>query len=949
MEENYSELFAKNRVEDGPISRLDLSPRANNVLRLNGLLSLSQLAALDAEQLSALPYSTPQIAREIVLCFADYMRDPENLLPEPVIEPEPEAEETPVYALGEKPVPIEALGLSARSYNCLKRVGLHTVQALIGKDEEELLQIRNLGSRSAVEIAAAVKHYLASPHEEETAEEKQEIVKSATQVEAEAPLELLPDERPIEELQLSVRSFNALKRAKIDTVQQLLNLSTEELTGIRNLGAKSLTELEEVRSSYVPPASLAPKTEYSPDELKPMLLDAFQQPYQGLSWQEFRDAMPETASDDAIKQAVGALLAEHKLEYVDFRCYKVYPSFYEEFDRYLETIEKRNREIMTRRYAGETLDAIAQDYNVNKERIRQIQGKQNKKLLDAYKARTGLPVFDEDFYEPLYTRCELPDAFWSKELGLPERSVKYLKYTFARGKEEPEEILHDEAIPVSLRYRVQNFLDRDKIRIDGKLFPRSRSVLEDYAMQKYAQEEITYERFAELYNGMLEDSGLPQDDKLFFTEKGRGGRVNRLSDSRLCLWKQGARLRWYDIDARDYTELLDALNLDSYQDTEVSTRKFLLEYPELMEEYDIRDPYELHNLLKKIKDRYGLKAIKFARQPILQFGEFDRAEMIKETMLALSPITQQDLLEYLHLEYGYDQKTALGYLTPLSAWYHNGLYSVDFKPIQEERIEALRAALTEDFYYLDELRRLYRKLFPETDLEELNPYSLKSLGFVVNSNYAVQHYSSAEAYFIELLTKEDVYDITPLLRRYGSIGMFTQTYANLLKARRIFRYEKNQIISARRLARLNVTEELLEDYCTAVRDFAEEDSYFTIYSLRQDGFTHELEMLGLGDYFYASLLANDERFSSSQMFGELVLFNGKSKQISRADFLQTQLRDYDSVEIEDFMQELKDRFGLVLLDRYMVTGAVKDTELYYDAIMDKVYREKSLYYADIED
>lgn len=937
MEEFNHPLLIKFRVEDGPITRLGLSPRAFNMLSLNGIRMISALADKDTKALIDLKYSSQQIAQEIERSFSNYLHNPQYRLPDPNTA---EGKTTPDGTLKEKPVPIEKLALSVRSYNALKQAGLDTVQDLIGKSLEELLTLRSLGVKSAEEIVEQVKLYLSLNHMEETAEEESEAVETAPQT--------MPDERPIENLNLSVRSFNALMRAKIDTVQKLLDLKPQELKEIRNLGAKSLAELEAVRARYTPPVPAAPKTEYTAEELKPLIMSAYEQPFQGLSWQEFRDAMPEAAGDEEIRHAVGGLLAEGKLEYVDFRCYRVYPSFYEELDRYLETVDERKREIMARRYAGETLEAIAQDFGLQRERVRQIQAKENKKLRDTYKARTGFPVFAEDFYEALYTRCELPDAFWSEELALPERSINYLKYTYTRGKTKPEEILRDEAIPVSLRYRVRSFLDRDKIRIDGRLFPKIRADVEDYAMQKYAQDEISFERFTELYNGMLEDNDIPFDEKIYYTGSVARTRVNRLSESRHCLWKQGARLRWYDIDARDYTELLEKLNLNSYRDTDVSTRKFMLEYPDLMEDYDIRDPYELHNLLKKIKDRCGLGAINFSRQPILQFGEFDRLEMIRETIFALSPITQQDLLEYLYLEYGYDKQTMIGSLTPMSAWYHNGVYSVDFKQIPEERVEPLRAALTEDFYYLDELRRLYKKLFPEADPEELNPYSLKSLGFVVNSNYAIQHYSSAGAYFTYLLTKDEVFDVSPLLRRYGSIVMFTQTFSDLQKAHRLFRFEKNQVISSRRLERLNVTEAMIEDYCASVRAFAEPDSYFTICSLRQDGFSHELDMLGLGDYFYASLLSNDERFSYCRIFNELVLYNGGRAPVSKDDFLLTQLREYDSVEPEDFMQDIRDRFGLTIPDRWEITGAVRDSELYYDSVMDKIYREKSLFYADIE-
>ena len=50
-------------------------------------------------------------------------------------------------------------------------------------------------------------------------------------------------EMTIEELDLSVRSFNCLKRAGINTVEDLINKSEEDMMKVRNLGRKSLEEV----------------------------------------------------------------------------------------------------------------------------------------------------------------------------------------------------------------------------------------------------------------------------------------------------------------------------------------------------------------------------------------------------------------------------------------------------------------------------------------------------------------------------------------------------------------------------------------------------------------------------------------------------------------------------------------------------------------------------------
>ncbi len=48
----------------------------------------------------------------------------------------------------------------------------------------------------------------------------------------------------IEDLDLSVRSFNCLKRAGINTVRDLVAMTEEELIKVRNLGRKSLEEVK---------------------------------------------------------------------------------------------------------------------------------------------------------------------------------------------------------------------------------------------------------------------------------------------------------------------------------------------------------------------------------------------------------------------------------------------------------------------------------------------------------------------------------------------------------------------------------------------------------------------------------------------------------------------------------------------------------------------------------
>ena len=49
------------------------------------------------------------------------------------------------------------MDLSVRSFNCLKRAGINTVEDLISKSEEEMMKVRNLGRKSLEEVLAKLK------------------------------------------------------------------------------------------------------------------------------------------------------------------------------------------------------------------------------------------------------------------------------------------------------------------------------------------------------------------------------------------------------------------------------------------------------------------------------------------------------------------------------------------------------------------------------------------------------------------------------------------------------------------------------------------------------------------------------------------------------------------------------------------------------------------------
>ena len=69
---------------------------------------------------------------------------------------------------------IEELDLSVRSFNCLKRAGINTVEDLISKSEEDMMKVRNLGRKSLDEVVAKLQSLgFSLSHDEESRREFQ--------------------------------------------------------------------------------------------------------------------------------------------------------------------------------------------------------------------------------------------------------------------------------------------------------------------------------------------------------------------------------------------------------------------------------------------------------------------------------------------------------------------------------------------------------------------------------------------------------------------------------------------------------------------------------------------------------------------------------------------------------------------------------------------------------
>jgi len=138
-------------------------------------------------------------------------------------------------------IPVSDFELSVRSRNCLQKMNIESLGDLIMKTEQELLSYKNFGETSLAEIKEMLGQKglrLGQGLENKSGE----VPSGRNPLEATASPEVL--DRPIGELDLSVRSRRCMERLDVRTVRDLINKTEVELMSAKNFGMTSLNEIK---------------------------------------------------------------------------------------------------------------------------------------------------------------------------------------------------------------------------------------------------------------------------------------------------------------------------------------------------------------------------------------------------------------------------------------------------------------------------------------------------------------------------------------------------------------------------------------------------------------------------------------------------------------------------------------------------------------------------------
>lgn len=451
-----------------------LSRRALNTLHRAGIHTIEQMLELDAESLRDLPTYTSVTGVEILNMITQC--DPLQNKPfSASVDPANSNNRTNLAR------PLESAKLSTRSFNALKRSGIHTMGDLLSQNEESLSTIRNLGQKSISEIMDVIERYSSS--ELDTPLQKQGNTTENLSVSdqqtsdnlAFTPNGFLPissvhdlfmktefierlmkfvnlHDVQLQDLRVSKEASILLSHYGFESMGDLLLMNQDDLQEFVLIEDKHINEILQLIEDFLSRHGKALISFCNGDDsalwnsrtAADRILGLFDTDnHMRISSRFIEDSLHGELDPDLIEEALSLLVDEGKLEQKNNLYKRKHVKFKDYLDNY-PRISERNRAIINKRLQGFTLETIGQEHELTRERARQITNKYTKILLEQYLAQSGSTHFHEDYYRYLYENYDFNPEELSEFLDIPVYIWNYLDINATKKEFKPlEEALKD--------------------------------------------------------------------------------------------------------------------------------------------------------------------------------------------------------------------------------------------------------------------------------------------------------------------------------------------------------------------------------------------------------------------------------------------------------------------------------------------------------------------------
>lgn len=595
---------------------------------------------------------------------------------------------------------------------------------------------------------------------------------------------------------------------------------------------------------------------------------------------------------------------------------------------YLNENNFKNKDILIHKLNNKTLQEIADEYNLTRERIRQI----------IVKILNNMPDIEEILvYQMLFEQYDWDEELFNMVYNEHPYVYQLLKLKFKKGTKKVLDYLDNIALTkeqqrIVLRYYIHY------INFENQIVPFSNKMkLFEHLVYNLGAVAVQPDEFIEIANEFIESENLPEHMKFDkFSVNGLADRSNYV----LRTNKYG--FRFYNIGDLDNHEIQQLKQLLNLEPGIYSTAKLFRENMELMNSLNIDSEYELHNLYKKV---INLPSVEYTRMPEFSVGNISKDEFMRSLFNELAPISMDNLANYIEQEYGLKYASVRALISSdYIEFIHGNQIITTQNNLTEEELIQLKNLLNKNIYTIEEFSQKGKALDEHFRDKFINNHTLLQVGYYIRGMFILNtKYNSVEQYFSEYLLNQEIFQNTrsPVYQT----SSFNTTLYELERSLDAIRIDRDIYITSKKLNSVGIFKEQLIEYREAVYSFASDVPYFTLPQIRKLGFKHELEEFGFSDLFYERIIWSHPSIQSIHTASHII-FKTSSDVVNLTSFIKYIMTEHNQLDFYSFLEKVSNKYE-VNLNPNRVIELINKSNMYYSPEMERIYLDKDTFIKDI--
>jgi DNA-directed RNA polymerase alpha subunit len=518
-----------------------------------------------------------------------------------------------------------------------------------------------------------------------------------------------------------------------------------------------------------------------------------------------------------------------------------------------------------------------------------------------------------------------------------DNAYTYLTLTSSEGHEDWTAILNDEKADDYLKRKINNKLQENRIILDEISIPKNRTAILKYLIRNYCEDVTTQNELEELYNLFLDEhvsnqDGLEIENRYIET---------RISEQGIIVERPKKCFRFYDYNEYDWQAFYKELGLIEWRDMDLSTEIIFNANKKLMDDYNILNKYELHNIMKRTKNFYNEIKLKFGRTPHLIIGEGNRGSQVINLLFENSPIKKDDLAELYYQIYGVNKASIMAnYFDVIKGYLVDDTYVGKIIEINEDVLDKLIEVVdNKPLVFLEDIQNI-------VDIEpSIVTLYLNQLDFKKYSNYYIsdEYKNTTELFEYEIFNKYEILDSEKIDSRIWNLSSFSSQLYKKIHTMDLVEFDNNKFITINKLNDINLTKEIFYQFRKKTKALLQNNEFWSLSNILEVLNTEEIEKYGFNEIFYYSLLRGCNNLYNHRI-GNNYLFK-LNETVSLQSFLSYLIKKHKIVNIFELLIEIKEDYE-INIEKHKVVEVIKKLGMYYDDIMEKIYLDIDYYYEE---